>query len=223
MSFAIIPMKFSVMEPAYRDNKSLPSDISNWLRDQNAKEEIFNANLPALNATRASQGLVALKKQHSTSCCMQASLSFNAAGNPIPKRGARDRDNTTLDAGKNYILTVEEFRAYLTYRYGATDQVSDWSQIQGMLGVLIFSDAHIELWDGVGSLQSAERLAAYGRNVNAKMAPGFLETRPQYFWECTGDSPTIHAAIIPKWLTGWWTVYDTNYYYYYWRIGRSCH
>jgi len=104
-------LKFSLMEPAYRDNKSLPEDIAKWIRDQNKVEDDFNANLPALNAQRAEEGKDPLKRMgHSTSCCMQASLSFNASGAPIPKAGSRDRDNTTLAGGKHYILAVDDYR-----------------------------------------------------------------------------------------------------------------
>jgi hypothetical protein len=214
MPFAKIPLKFSEMEPAYKDNKSLPPDIATWIRDQNKTEKDFNDNLEALNAQRAEEGKDPLRPMgHSTSCCMQASLSFNATNSPIPKAGSRDRENTTLNGGKHYILAVNEFRAYLTYRYGPTDQVSDWSQIKGVRGVLIFGDAHIELWDGDQPLQSSAGLAAHGRNSGAVMRPDFLATKPQWFWELTGDKTEV--ASIPDWLTGWWTIYDGNYYYYY--------
>ena len=215
MPYAKIPLSFKAMEAAYKDNQSLPSDIANWLKDQNAREEKFNAELPDVNAQRVSEGKKPLAPAgHSTSCCMQASLSFNATGSPIPKAGARDRENTTLNGGKNYILAVEEFRAYLTYRYGPTDQVDDWSQITGMQGVLIFGNAHIELWDGKQPLQSAAGLAAHGRNAGAVMRPDFLATKPQWFWETTGDKAQT-ASDIPDWLVGWWTIYDGAYYYYY--------
>jgi hypothetical protein len=218
MPFAKIPLKFSEMQPAYKDNLSLPMDIKKWLEKQNNSEKEFNANLEALNAQRADEGKGPLKPRgHSTSCCMQASLSFNATGSPIPLTGASDsRINTELTGHKNYILAVDEFRIFLTYRYGATDQVSDWSQIKGKgtPGVLIFGDAHIELWDGEQPLQSAAGLAAYGRNTGAVMGGSVFAIKPQWFWELTGDK-TEGASVIPQWLIGWWTVYDTNYYYYY--------
>jgi hypothetical protein len=215
MAFAKIPLKFSEMEPAYKDNQSLPPDIATWIKDQNKREDDFNANLAALNAQRAEEGKGPLNPVgHSTSCCMQASLSFNATGSLIPKAGSRDRDNTTLAGGKNYILAVNEFRAYLTYRYGATDQVNDWSEIKGLKDVLIFGDAHIELWDGDQPLQSSAGLAAHGRNPGAMMRQDFLATKPQWFWELTGDNAEV-PSDIPDWLTGWWTIYDGSYYYYY--------
>jgi hypothetical protein len=214
MPFAKIPLKFSDMEPAYRDNQSLPPDIATWIRNQNKTEKDYNDNLEALNAQRAEEGKGPLPRAgHSTSCCMQVSLSFNATGSPIPKAGSRDRDNTTLGV-KNYILAVDEFRAFLTYRYGPTDQVNDWSQLKTLKGVLIFGDAHIELWDGDQPLQSAAGLAAHGRKAGAVMRSDFLATKPQWFWELTGDK-TEGPSIIPDWLAGWWTIYDTNYYYYY--------
>jgi hypothetical protein len=216
MPYAKIPLSFKKMEAAYRDNQTLPADIKNWLVKQNKSEDDYNAKLPDLNAERARDGKPPLPRMgHSTSCCMQASLSFNAAGAPIPKAGSRDRDNTPLDGGKYYILAVNEFRAFLTYRYGPTDQFTDWSEIKGMTGVVIFGDAHIELFDGENILQSAKGLAAHGRNPGAVMSPGFINgARPWWFWETTGDK-TEAASDIPEWLVGWWTIYDGNCYYYY--------
>ena len=216
MPYAQIPLSFKAMEAAYRDNQSLPADIKKWLQDQNKREDDYNANLPALNAQRAEDGKKPLPPAgHSTSCCMQASLSFNGAGAPIPKAGSRDRDNTTLDGGKNYILAVNEFRAFLTYRYGPTDQFTDWSAIKGRTGIVIFGDSHIELFDGDNILQSAKGLAAHGRNGGAVMSDGFLnKSKPWWFWETTGDKAQA-ASDIPDWLVGWWTIYDGEYYYYY--------
>ena len=216
MPYAKIPLSFKAMEAAYRDNQTLPSDIYAWLVAQNKREEDFNASLPQLNEQRAAEGKQPLSPMgHSTSCCMQASLSFNAAGAPIPKAGSRDRDNTTLNGGKNYILAVNEFRAFLTYRYGPTDQFNDFSEIKGMTGVVIFGDGHIELFDGDNILQSAKGLAAHNRNGGAVMSGGFLnKNRPWWFWETTGDGAAT-ASTLPEWLVGWWTIYDGNYYYYY--------
>ena len=216
MPFAKIPLTFETMEAAYKDNQSLPPDIATWLKDQNKREDDYNASLPALNAKRAEEGKKPLDPVgHSTSCCMQVSLSFNVTNAPIQKAGSRDRDNTTLANGKNYILAVNEFRAYLTYRYGPTDQVTDWSEIRGMKGVLIFGDAHIELWDGDQPLQSAAGLAAHNRKPGAVMRPDFLAKKPQWFWELTGEKKTESASGIPDWLVGWWTIYDGKYYFYY--------
>ena len=215
MPYAKIPLSFKTMEAAYKDNQSLPSNIATWIKDQNKRESDFNENLPALNASRAQEGKKPLDPMgHSTSCCMQVSLSFNATRSPITKVGSRDRENTTLADGRNYILAVNEFRAFLTYRYGPTNQVEDWSQIRGMKGVLIFGDAHIELWDGDQPLQSAAGLAAHGRKAGAVMRPDFLARKPQWFWELTGDR-TEAASDVPDWLVGWWTIYDGAYYYYY--------
>ena len=216
MPFAKIPLSFATMELAYRDNKTLPPDIAQWIKDQNKREQDFNDNLDTLNQQRAAEGKSPLKKMgHSTTCCMQASLSFNATNQPIPKMGSRDRDNTTLTGGRNYILTVDEFRAYLTYRYGPTDTFAHWSDIQGMTGVVIFGSGHIELFDGDTILQSLKGLGAHGRNSGAVMSDGFLNSStPWYFWETTGDKAAT-TSLIPDWLVGWWTIYDGNYYYYY--------
>ncbi len=216
MTFAPIPLSFRTMEAAYRDNQTLPTDITNWLRAQNKWEDDFNAKLPDVNAQRAADGKPPLAPAgHSTSCCMQVSLSFNATGTPIPKSGSRDRDNTTLDGGKNYILAVNEFRAFLTYRYGPTDTFTHWTDIAGTPGIVVLGNSHIELFDGDNILQSSAGLAAHRRNAGAVMSPGFINnSKPWWFWRLIGDGPQA-ASDIPDWLVGWWTVYDGSYYYYY--------
>jgi hypothetical protein len=42
------------------------------------------------------------------------------------------------------------------------------------------------------------------------MDRGFLKSKPQWFWELTGDEAEV--ASIPDWLTEWWTIYDGSYY-----------
>jgi hypothetical protein len=195
MSYAKIPLNFATMDSAYKDYKSLPADIAKWLKNQNDWED--------------KQGL-----PHSTTCCMQASLSFNATSQPIPKAGSRDRDNTTLDQGKNYILAVNEFRAYLTFKYGPTDQVTDLASIKGKQGVLIFGNSHIEFWDGENIFQSSAGAARRRANASAVMAGAILNSSPRWFWEI-GDDVSVTSAALPEWVQGWWTVYDGNYYYYY--------
>jgi len=210
MEFTRIPLEFSAIDRAYRDYRSLPHDIDKWIKDQNAYEDKENER-------RTKQNLPLLG--HSTSCCMQASLSFNATGHPIPKAGSRDRQNTTLDGGRNYILAVDEFRAYLTYKYGPTEQVNDLVAIQGRTGVLIFGNSHIEFWDGQDIFQStpgAKRRAKLFSPVNgsAIMGATILNARPRWFWSI-GQGGAAGSTVVPDWLQGWWTVYDGNYYYYY--------
>jgi hypothetical protein len=192
MTYAKISLDFDAMDAAYKDFKSLPPDIAKWLKAQNDYEDAHGLH-------------------HSTSCCMQASLSFNATTQKIPKAGSRDRDNLTLDSGKNYILAVNEFRAYLTFRYGPTDQVKDLATIKGKTGVLIFGDSHIEFWDGENIFQSFAGSKRRKGNPGAVMAPAIVNTSPRWFWEISDASETA----VPQWLVGWWTVYDGNYYYYY--------
>ncbi|HXP60063.1 MAG TPA: hypothetical protein VN829_06195 [Dongiaceae bacterium] len=153
MGYAKISLNFATMDRAYKDFNSLPTDIAKWLKAQNDYED--------------AHGL-----RHSTSCCMQASLSFNATNHPIPKAGSRDRDNLTLDLAKNYILAVNEFRAYLTFRYGPTDQVTDLASIKGKEGVLIFGDSHIEFWDGENIFQSLAGAARRRGNTSARDGAG---------------------------------------------------
>jgi hypothetical protein len=203
MAYTRIPLNFDAMDKAYKDHASLPADIKAWLKKQNDYED-------AENERRKRENIQPLLG-HSTSCCMQASLSFNATGQPIPRAGSRDRDNTIL-SGKNYILAVDEFRAYLTHKYGPTEQVTDLAAIKGKRGVLIFGNSHIEFWDGDSIFQSPAGAKRRRANPSGVMAGGILNARPLWFWEIDG-APT--ASVVPEWLQGWWTVYDGNYYYYY--------
>ena len=206
MAYTRIRLNFQTMRAAYKHNKQLPIDIGKWLKDQNDREDIINKT----NSERAARGEKPLPGGgHSTSCCMQVSLSFNATGQPIPSAGSRDRGNTPLN-GKYYILAVDEFRAYLTYKYGPTDVVSDSStraSIKGKNGVLIFGNGHIEFWDGDDILQKS--------GTAGMMNPVLVwSQKPIWFWEIGEDAPTA-SALVPEWAQGWWTVYDGNYYYYY--------
>lgn len=212
MPYAVIDLDFETMRKAYRDFKSLPTDIAKWLDDQHKVEAIENEKRKIENIEREKNGKKPLPMLHSTSCCMQASLSFNATSHPIPKAGPVGRDNTTLSGGKNYILDVGEFRSYLTFKYGPTDQVIQFAEIKGIKGVLIFGGGHIEFWDGDTIFQSAEGAKRRGGNAGAVIGAGFLASRPLWFWQI-GKSNQADSG--PDWLNGWWNVYDGNTYYYY--------
>jgi Type VI secretion system (T6SS), amidase effector protein 4 len=207
MAYAKIRLNFETMRGAYKHNKELPADIAKWLKAQNEAEDKVNAR----NEEHKARGeKLEPGGGHSTSCCMQASLSFNATSQPIPKAGSRDRDNTTLDNGKNYILAVDEFRAYLTYKYGPTDTFKDKAAIKGMTGVIIFGNGHIELWDGDDILQKPGTAGA--------MDPGWVwSQKPMWFWEITDAAAATQGTpgAVPDWQLGWWTVWDGSYYYYY--------
>ena len=213
--FAIIRLKFDDFQKAYRDNQTLPGPVDQWVKDQRKREKDFNEKLPELNEQRAAAGKNPLDPVPlSTSCCMQVSLSFNGIGVSIPKAGSTpQRDNETI-AGNNYILAVGEFRAFLTYRYGPTSQFTDTKEIQNRRGLVIFAGAHIEIWDGECYLQSGKGLEKYKRVSSAVMSPSFLLTNPRWFWEIL-DVDAKPAAVLPKWLIGWWRVWDGQTYYYY--------
>jgi len=216
VAYTKIPLNFEAMDKAYKDNQSLPPDVKKWLKDQNDWEDGENEKIKRENEARAARGEEPKKLLHkSTSCCMQASLSFNATKAPIPKSGSRDRDNLTLDDGKNYILAVDEFRAYLTYRYGPTDQIRSLEDIKNKKGVVILGNAHIEFWDGEDFFQSAKGLSKRKGNPGAVMSPSFLNTGPRWFWEIGDGSTTSSAATTPEWVRGRWDVWDGNRYYYY--------
>ena len=213
MAFRVIPLDFNIMYNNYKDFKSLPVDVNTWLVGQNDQEKKTNADNAAWNL--ANPDKKPRPKVHiSTSCAMQASLSFNASDQPIPKSGSVDRDNLKLDAEKYYILSVAEFRSYLTYKYGSTDEFAAFSDLKGMQGVLIIDDLHVEFWDGDDVLQSAAGAAKRNGNIKATMNPAFLEKRPRWFWQI-GKSDSWGGGSVPDWARGWWEVYDTNYYYYF--------
>ena len=204
MTYARIPLNFAVMSKAYRDFRSLPHDMATWLKNQNDLEKKL-----WLEKHETLEGI-----KLSTSCCLQASLSFNATKQPIPKAGPVNWDNLTLDAGKHYIYSVNEFRAYLTYKYGPTDPVPDLKSIKGTTGVLTFGGAHIEFWDGDNIFQSAGGAKKRGGNPGAVMGAAILTAQPRLFWRIS-EFATPKSAATPEWLQGWWTIYDGNYYYYY--------
>jgi hypothetical protein len=205
MAYSRIQLNFTKMDGAYKDHVSLPADIKTWLKNQNDYEDRENDR-------RRRENILPLLG-HSTSCCMQASLSFNATSQPIPKSGSRDRENTTLN-GKNYILAVDEFRAYLTHKYGPTEQVSDLASIKGRTGVLIYGNLHMEFWDGDNIFQSSGGATRRRGNPAGVMAGGILGTRPLWFWEIDDAAPA-ESALVPEWVQGWWAVYDGNQYYYF--------
>ena len=217
MAFTKIPLSFSALNAGYPDNQSLPPLITTWLREQHVKEQEHNDNLDAINDQHRANGEPLEGKQWSTSCCMQVSVAFNKAGASIPGHSFR-RANLLADFGFN-ILAVDEFFNYLSCKYGPTDTFTQFSDVQGMAGVVVMGRQHIELFDGEFILQSAKGLAQYKRSSQAVMSPGFIEgARPYYFWQLTGDAPSQNASAggaVPDWLVGWWTVYDGQYYYYY--------
>ena len=222
MAFAKIPLNFEVMNKAYRDHKILPGQIQDWLDDQNRREDEENQKRAEHNRNLKPGEKPQDMLHKSTSCCMQASLAFNATGQPIPHAGSTpDRNNTLLRDGRYYILAVGEFRSYLTYKYGPTDNLKDvgMDPIMGKTGVMILGGWHIEFWDGTSILQStpgATKRKAAGIPVGAGgvMAAGIEKSGDRWFW-LIGDQPSKMLNVAPDWLKGWWTVYDGNYYYYY--------
>ncbi len=220
MAFAKIRIDFDAIDKSYPDNKSLPPGLQRWLNDQVASEKKLNEKITLENEEQLARGDTGKPKDlvHiSTSCCMQMSWAFNEARTPIPQQGSTaNRDNTPI-GGKFFILAVGEFRAFLTYRYGPTDMVTDNSKLAGKKGILVFGGVHIEFWDGDNIFQSAAGIARrkpFGSKPDAVMSGTMVTTQPRWFWEIV-DGKTEPAAVVPEWLAGWWTVYDGQYYYYY--------
>src|SRR5437879_790193 len=129
MDFGRIPLDFASMRRAYKfhnalhDGTPVGEEVHDWITEQNKVE--------------AEKGL-----PKSTTCCMQASMGFNATPRKIQKAGAVGRDNTQgKTTGNYYILNVDEFRSWLTYTFGPTAQVKDKSEVPDGPGVLIFGHA----------------------------------------------------------------------------------
>jgi len=193
MAFGRIPLDFSAMRKAYKfydklhDGTPVGEEVYEWIAAQNKIE--------------AAKGL-----PKSTTCCMQASMAFNVTPQKIQKAGSVGRENTYgKKTGNYYILNVQEFRAWLTYTFGPTDQVAGKSKVPDSPGVLVFGNAHIEFWDGKEVLQAPPRMSAswmWGQS-------------PIWFWYVgSAASASASTSTAPEWLVGWWTVYDGNYYYY---------
>ncbi len=192
MAFGRIPLDFVAMRRAYK--------FHNRLHDGTPVGEEVYEWITAQNKLEAEKGL-----KKSTTCCMQASMGFNATPRTIPKTGAVGRDNTYgKKTGNYYILNVDEFRAWLTYTFGPTSQVKGKSEVPDSPGVLIFGNAHIEFWDGKEVLQAPPLMSGswmWGQS-------------PIWFWYVGAGMPAP-SSMVPDWLVGWWTVYDGKYYYYY--------
>ncbi|MEJ1157712.1 T6SS effector amidase Tae4 family protein [Prosthecomicrobium sp. N25] len=224
MAFARIPLDFSAMVKGYVYHTD-EGQIKDWVTEQNKREDKINEE----NKERKAQNLPPLPGGgHSTTCCMQVSASFNSTNHRIPSQGTVDRDNTALRTpGLYYILTVKEFRNYLVWKYGPTDTLEDVAEakvdergervpasIRGRQGVILFGNEHIELWDRTHVLQHTKSKAAMNHFWMWKQ-------RPIWFWQ-VGDSvvDAVEEAgendkVGTAWLVGWWTVYDGEYYYYY--------
>jgi len=192
MAFGRIPLDFGPMRRAYKfhnrlnDGTPVGTEVYDWVTEQNKIE--------------ATKGL-----KKSTTCCMQASMGFNATSRKIPQAGAVGRGNTKgSKTGNYYILSVDEFRAWLTYNFGPTGQVKNKSEVPEGPGVLIFGNAHIEFWDGTDVLQAPPLMSG----------AWMWSQSPIWFWHLGGGMPAP-GSMVPDWLVGWWKVYDGNYYYYY--------
>jgi len=181
----------------------------------------FHNALPPALATRLEQ----LKKEdpRATQCCMQLSHAFNAAGLMVSQKGAAGRrwngENDHIQGGNGYyLLAVDEVEYFLTGVAGnKTDEFDGTKigidkikiQIMGRQGCLAFRDEgngmHTELWTGSRILQAT---------ISGNMSEGGVFHQPRVlFWEFVPATPTDRS--LPSWLRGWWRVYDTNYYWYY--------
>lgn len=218
MAFAKIPMSFDDVRANYKKStkEELPGEIVEQLRkwnegidEKNAEIDRYNREeLPQINEDRKRAGEPPLKAKKrigkNTPCCMQISVAFNGVGDLIPRNGAKSRDNLWL-MGQYMILSVDELHDWFDWKFGRTETVSgpDDPAIKGKKkGVMIMGSTHVELYDGERCVQA--------------LAASFLEgsgSRPRWFWEFTGGEPDV----LPAWLTGWWSVWDGNQYFYHFK------
>jgi hypothetical protein len=192
MAFGRIPLDFEAMRTAYK--------FHNRLKDGTPAGDEVHDWITAQNKYEADHGL-----KKSTTCCMQATMGFNATARKIPKAGSVSRENTPgKKSGNYYILAVHEFRAWLTYTFGPTAQVKNKSEVPASPGVLVFGNAHIEFWDGKDVLQASLMSASF-----------MWGQSPIWFWHIGAGMPAATGSTVPDWLVGWWKVWDGNNYYYY--------
>jgi len=181
----------------------------------------FHNALPPPLATRLEE----LKKENpaSTQCCMQLSHAFNAAGLMVPQKGAPGRrwngENDHIKGGNGYyLLAVDEVEYFLTGVAGTKTDEFDGTKIGidkikikvlGRQGCFAFRDSglgmHTELWTGSRILQAT---------ISGNMSESGVFSQPRVlFWEFAPAIPSDRS--LPSWLQGWWRVFDTNYYWYY--------
>lgn len=210
MAFASINLDFSqlVKPGAYFNYKNPPKPIKEYMDQLNAPIKKRNAEKEA----KLGRPLTKDEKEHEwTTCAIQASHAFNATTHKVPAFSHR-RPNYAIPGGNGYYIhAVDEMANWLTNTFGETDDLvmlggkTMQSPIMGQPGIITFGNAHVELWDGTGIVQ---------RGGGVGMDPTYIWSRkPILFWKIGFRVPL--NDLLPEWLTGWWSVYDGNQYYYY--------
>jgi len=156
-----------------------------------------------------------------TTCAIQLSQGMNAAGIKVPGLSIQ-RPNYAIPGGNGYYLhNVSEVTDFLTMQYGQTPNLRSLSNtpesaIKGRKGILTFGKMHTELYNGSSIVQSGAINQSEG-HVTARMDPGVLWSQQDIrFWEIRPVSDKEKpGGGVGSFLNGWWTVYDGNYYFYY--------
>ena len=125
-----------------------------------------------------------------TPCCVQVSHALNKAGLKIPAQGYRRRNSPI--GSDFYILAVDELEVYLSWRFGAGEEIKhNHKTLQDMRkylnskqGILLFRDGgagyHTELWDTDHILQDGNARSSNGAVMNQDN----IFSKPRVlFWE----------------------------------------
>jgi hypothetical protein len=87
--------------------------------------------------------------------------------------------------------------------------------IKGRKGILTFGRVHTELYNGKSIVQSGNINEENGHTTQP-MGWGATWGQPDIrFWEIRSPGDKGKSAEVGSFLNGWWSVYDGNYYFYY--------
>jgi hypothetical protein len=207
--FGKIRLKFKDLTDNYtlHNRGKLDTNIQKYI-------DALNAKVDEENVKREAEGKKPLG--HHTSCCYQVSHAFNATSRKIPASSFR-RPNAQIPGGNGfYIGAVDEMEHWLIGEFGKTEDITSQGGKEAMKkyigtgpGILVFRDGgagyHVEFWNGSTIVQN--------KDISGNMSEDGIFSQPRVlFWEITDAAD---ANPIPIWLRGWWSVYDTNQYYYY--------
>lgn len=146
-----------------------------------------------------------------TSCVIQMSVALNAVQELIPKQGPTRIND--YHQPYFYMLSVVDFSAYLTKRYGAGEQINGTlvekqKSLNGRQGILTIGKSHTELWDTDHHVQNG-----IDKKVLVMESSVLGSSSQILFWEVSaGKTPLLP---VPTWLPGWWEVSQDGTTYYY--------
>ncbi|MEZ6132531.1 MAG: T6SS effector amidase Tae4 family protein [Planctomycetaceae bacterium] len=147
-----------------------------------------------------------------TSCVIQMSVALNAVQELIPKENPNRKAGNDFWSPHFYMLSVVDFNAYLTKRYGAGELIKGTlaekkAALNGRQGILTIGNSHTELWDTDHHVQNGK-----DRKALVVETAVLASNSPIRFWEVNAGTPAL--IPVPSWLPGWWEVDDGTVYYY---------